>query len=300
VKIAVAGSSGLIGRALVDRLTHERHDVLTLVRRPPQHHGEVRWDPATGFLPPGVLAGVDAVVNLAGAGVGDHRWTEDYKRLLVSSRIDATRTLVTALLDQDSPATVLVNASAQGFYGDRGEEVLNEDSPPGQGFLSDLCRDWEAEATLAATGSDGAIRVALLRTGLVMAPHGGAFARVLPLVRFGLGGPLGTGRQWWPWITLEDQVSAIVHLLTHDVSGPVDLCSPEPARQYEVVRALGRALKRPTLLPAPAFALRTVLGEFAVEVLGSTRMTPQVLQRTGFAFAHPDLDSAATWLTAPA
>ncbi len=298
MKVAVAGASGLIGRALVERLMRDGCEVVTLVRRTPQEHFEARWNPATGDLPPGVLAGVDAVVNLAGAGVGDRRWSAEYKRLLVSSRVDSTRTLVKAMLAHDRPPAVLVNASAQGFYGDRGDETLTEDSVGGEGFLAELCRTWEGEAMQAAIRSSGAIRVVTLRTGLVMAHHGGAFARLLPLIRVGLAGPLGTGRQWWSWITLEDEVSAIVHLLNAEVAGPVNLCAPDPRRQGALVAVLGRALHRPTLVPTPAFALRATLGELADDILSSVQMLPQVLQNNGFRFAHADLANAAEWLTA--
>ncbi|MBK6872370.1 MAG: TIGR01777 family protein [Kineosporiaceae bacterium] len=299
MRIAIAGSSGLMGTELVTRLTAEGHEAVRLVRRPARTPHEITWDPDAGGLPSEALADVDGVVNLAGAGVGDKRWTDAYKRLLVSSRVNTTNVLVDAMLALGTPPPVLVNASAQGFYGDRGEEVLTETSPPGEGFLTDLVMAWEEAARRAETGSGGAVRVATLRSGLVLSPHGGAFGRMLPLAKLGLGGPLGTGRQWWSWITLADQVSAIIHLLQHEVSGPVNVCTPHPARQAEVAAALGRALHRPALLPAPSFALRTVLGEFSTEVLGSTRMTPEVLQRSGFAFAHPDLETALPWLLAP-
>ncbi|MFN8078850.1 MAG: TIGR01777 family oxidoreductase [Kineosporiaceae bacterium] len=296
MRIAIAGSSGLMGTHLVARLAAEGHQAVRLVRRAARTPDEITWDPDAGGLPSEALAGMDGVVNLAGAGVGDKRWTDAYKRVLVTSRVNTTNVLVDAMLALDTPPPVLINASAQGFYGDRGEELLTETSAPGEGFLTELVLAWEEAARRAEAGSSGAIRVATLRSGLVMAPSGGAFGRLLPLCRLGLGGPLGSGRQWWSWITLADQVSAILHLLQHDVSGPVNMCAPEPARQSEVVAAIGRALHRPTLLPAPAFALRTVLGEFSSEVLGSTRMAPEVLQRSGFAFAHPDLDTAIRWL----
>ncbi len=293
VKVAITGSSGLIGTALVTRLQASGHEVLRLVRRAPRFAGEVRWDPETGDLDPKLLAGVDAVVNLAGAGVGDKRWSDSYKQTILTSRVDSTRTLVTAMLAMDTPPRVLVSGSAQGFYGDRGDEELTEASPGGDGFLADVVRAWEAEAVRAA---DGGVRVALARTGLVMAPDGGAFGKLLPLIKLGLGGPLGNGRQWWSWITMTDQVAALEHLIRTDVSGPVNLCAPQPARNREVVAALGRAFGRPTLLPAPGFALRIAVGEFSSEILASTRMAPDVLARSGFGFRHPDLDGAARWL----
>jgi uncharacterized protein len=293
VRVAITGASGLIGTALVDHLTSGGHDVVRLVRRPARGADEVSWDPVNGVLDPGALDGVDAAVNLAGAGVGDRRWTPAYKQLIRSSRLDATRTLVTALSAMSTPPRVLVSASAEGFYGDRGEEVLTEQSPGGEGFLADVVRDWEAQAHRA---QDAGIRVATARTGLVMSPQGGAFAKVLPLARLGLAGPLGSGRQWWAWITMPDEVAALTHLLTAEVSGPVNLCVPDPARNGDVVRAIGSALHRPALLPAPGLALRLVLGEFADDVLASIRMTPKVLQDSGFTFTHPELEDAVRWL----
>ncbi len=297
MKVVVAGSSGLIGTALVTRLQSGGHTVLRLVRRPPRGSSEVQWAPGEAALDPGALTGVDAVVNLAGAGVGDKRWTDAYKKVLVDSRIETTRTLVDAMGAQPTPPPVLVNASAQGFYGDRGDEVLTEGSAGGDGFLADLCRQWEAAAARAEEVTGGATRVAMIRTGLVMAAGGGAFGRLLPLLKLGLAGPLGNGRQWWSWVTLEDHVAAIEHLLTADVAGPVNLNAPHPERQGDLTKALGRAFGRPVLLPAPAFALRTILGEFSTEILSSTRMVPQVLQRSGFSFRHPDIDAAGSWLT---
>jgi uncharacterized protein (TIGR01777 family) len=293
VRVAVTGSSGLIGTALVEHLTAGGHEVVRMVRRPARGPDEVTWDPTRGELDPAALDGVDAAVNLAGAGVGDRRWTPAYKQLIRSSRLDATRTLVAALSAMPTPPRVLVSASAEGFYGDRGDEVLTEHSTGGDSFLADVVRDWEAEAHRA---EDAGIRVTTARTGLVMAPQGGAFAKVLPLARLGLAGPLGSGRQWWAWITMPDEVAALTHLLTHEVSGPVNLCAPEPAHNGDVMRTLGSALHRPAWLPAPGFALRLVLGEFADDVLASIRMKPQVLQDSGFSYQHADLQDAVRWL----
>jgi len=293
VRIAITGSTGLIGTALVTRLQQEGHDVVRLVRRPPRAAGEVTWDPERGTVDLAGLRGVEAAVHLAGAGVGDHRWTDEYKRTIRNSRVLGTRTLVAALTTLDPLPSVLVSGSAVGFYGDRGDEELTEASDGGQGFLADVVRAWEAETEPAAAAG---IRVALARTGLVMSPEGGAFGRLLPLVKLGLAGPLGDGRQWWPWITLEDEVSALVFLLTNDVSGPVNLGSPQPARNGEVTRALGRVVNRPALIKAPRFALRLALGEFSADVLASQRMLPHRLVDAGFGFRHPDLDSAARWV----
>jgi uncharacterized protein (TIGR01777 family) len=297
VKVVIAGSSGLIGTALGAALVTDGDEVVRLVRRPARSPGEVTWDPDTVTLDPKTLDGADAVVNLAGAGIGDRRWTDDYKRLLLSSRVNATRTLVEAMLAADTPPHVLVNASAEGCYGDRGDEVLTERSHAGSGFTAELCLAWEAEAARVAEESSGRIREVRLRTGLVMSPRGGTYGRMKPLVLAGLGGPLGSGSQWWSWVSLDDEVSAIRHLIGADVSGPVNVSAPEPVRQREFMAALGRALHRPSLVPAPGFALRVVLGEFASEVLASIRMTPDVLQRNGFQFSHPDLTSLFGWLT---
>lgn len=292
MKIAVTGSTGLIGTALVTRLHQAGHDVLRLVRHAPRRPDEVAWDPQAGTIDVARLAGVEAAVHLAGAGVGDKRWTDEYKRVIRDSRVLGTRTLVAALTSLDPRPAVLVSGSAVGFYGDRGDEELTEESPGGQGFLADVVRAWEAETAPAAAAG---IRVAMIRSGLVMSPSGGAFGRILPLVKLGLGGPLGDGRQWWPWITLEDEVGAIEFLLTHDVSGPVNLSAPAPARQRDVVKALAAAAHRPSLLPAPRFGLRIVLGEFADDVLASQRELPRKLEAAGYVFRHPTLEEAAHW-----
>ncbi len=292
MRIAVTGAGGLIGSALVPQLQSGGHDVIRLVRRPARSAAEVSWDPQTGQVDVGGLAGVEAVVHLAGAGVGDRRWTPAYKRTIRDSRVLGTRALVSALLALPEPVRVLVSASAVGYYGSRGEEELTEDSGPGEGFLAEVVQAWEAE-TIPAT--DAGIRVATARSGLVMAPRGGAFGRLLPLVRLGLAGPLGSGRQWWPWITLADEVTALAFLLEREVTGAVNLAAPSPARQADVMRALGSVLHRPTVLPAPAAALRLALGEFAADILASQRVLPARLQAAGFHFRHPDLTSAAAW-----
>ncbi|WP_380167912.1 TIGR01777 family oxidoreductase [Jannaschia sp. R86511] len=293
MKVAVTGASGLIGSALVPSLCAAGHDVVRLVRRPATAEDEVTWDPTEGTVDLAGLAGTDAVVHLAGAGVGDKRWTDAYKQTIVRSRVDSTRTIVQAMLQLDPRPSVLLSGSAVGYYGDRGEEVLLESSARGEGFLSDVVVAWEAEAQPAA---DAGIRTALLRTGLVMAPGGGAFGRLLPIIKAGLGGPIGDGRMWWPWITLVDEVRAIEFLLDADVSGPVNLGTPHPARNVDVTKAVARALGRPALVPVPGFALRVVLGEFADDVTSSQRMVPQTLSEAGFDFVHADLDHAAGWL----
>ena len=296
MKIAVTGSSGLIGTALVTALHAAGHDVVRLVRRPARRPDEVTWDPGAGTVDVDGLAGVQAAVNLAGAGVGDHRWNDAYKQTVLQSRVDSTRTLAKALAALDPLPQVLVSGSAVGFYGDRGDEPLTEASGPGVGFLAEVCLAWEDAAT---TASDAGIRVALARTGLVLSPEGGALGRLLPLARLGLAGPLGSGRQWWPWITLDDEVRALMFLLEQDVDGPVNLSAPQPARNLELTRAIGAALHRPTLIPAPGFGLRIVLGEFAGEVLASQRMLPARLLEAGFAFHHQTPAQAAAWTVAP-
>jgi uncharacterized protein len=294
-RIAVTGSSGLIGTALVAALRQRGDEVVRLVRRPPRAADEVQWDPATGHLDPRVLEGVDGVVNLAGAGVGDSRWSPSYKREILASRVDATTAVATAVAAAGHPVR-LVSGSAVGYYGDRGDEELTEASPPGSGFLSDVVLAWEAAAQPAV---DAGAPVAFIRTGIVLAREGGAMKPLLRLARLGLGGPLGSGRQFMPWITLPDEVGAILLLLdSPEVTGPVNLVGPAPARQREVAQALGRALHRPAVLPAPSVALRVVLGEFAGEVLGGQRIVGHALRDSGYAFAHADLGSAVRWLVA--
>ncbi|GAA6525799.1 TIGR01777 family oxidoreductase [Intrasporangium sp. DVR] len=294
-RVAITGSSGLIGGALRRHLVARGDDVVRLVRRRPVAADEVDWDPARGRIGSSALAGVDTVVNLAGAGVGDRRWDEDYKRVILSSRLEATTTIALAVAaehDRSGRAVRLINASAVGYYGDRGDEVLTEHSGAGRDFLASVVVQWE-EATRAAQSR---APVAMIRTGLVMARDGGAFERLLLLARLGLGGPLGSGREWWPWITLADTVRAVTHLIDHaDLSGPFNLAAPGEARQREIAQAFGRALRRPALVPAPRVALRAVVGEFADSILASQRVHPKRLVETGFEFEHPDLDSAVSW-----
>lgn len=292
-RILVTGSSGLIGTALVAAL-HERGDeVVRLVRRAPRAADEVQWDPSTRTLDPHVLDRVDGVVGLAGAGVGDHRWTPSYKHEILASRTDSTHAVATAVAQADHPVR-LVSGSAVGYYGDRGEEAITEASPPGTGFLTDTVLAWEAAAQPAVAAGAS---VAFIRTGIVLARTGGAMQRLLKLARLGLAGPMGSGRQFWSWITLPDEVGAILHLLDRpDVTGPVNLVAPEPARQREIVSALGHALHRPSVLWAPSPALRLVLGEFASEILGGQRITGDALRDSGYPFTHGDLDAAIRWL----
>jgi uncharacterized protein len=293
MRVAVTGSHGLIGSALVDALRERGDDVVRLVRGTPRGPGEVEWDPAAGSVDLPGLVGVDAAVHLAGAGVGDHRWTDAYKRVLRDSRVLGTRTLVRALTSLDPLPQVLVSGSAVGFYGSRGEEVLTEASPGGDTFLADLVKAWEAEADPAR---ETGIRVAHPRTGIVMSPSGGAFEPLLRLTKLGVGGPIGTGKQWWCCITLPDAVGGLLHMIDSDLSGPVNLTGPQPARNIDVMRALGHELHRPALMPAPAFALRIIVGEFAGDILASQRVVPEKLVAAGYRYQHPDLASAIGWL----
>lgn len=293
MRVVVTGASGLIGTHLVTELNVAGHDVVRLVRRRPRTADEVFWDPARGTVDLAGLGEADAAVHLAGAGIGDHRWTPEYRRALRDSRVLGTRTLVAGLLALPRQPQVLVSGSAVGFYGSRAEEELTERSTGGEGFLAELVRDWEAETEPAARAG---IRVALARTGLVLSPRGGALARMLPLIRLGVAGPLGNGRQWWPWITLDDETAALRFLLEGELSGPVNLAGPAPARNREVMAALGRALHRPAVLPVPAPLLRLVLGEFAHDVLGSQRVLPERLLDAGFSFRQATLDEAARWV----
>lgn len=294
-RIAVTGSSGLIGTALVTALRERGDEVVLLVRQAPRAPDEVQWDPASRALDPHLLDGVDGVVNLAGAGVGDRRWSPAHKHAILASRVDATSAVAAAVAAADHPVR-LVSGSAVGFYGDRGDEEITEASPPGTAFLSDVVLAWEAAAQPAV---DAGAPVAFARTGIVLAPDGGAMKPLLRLGRLGLGGPLGSGRQFMPWITLPDEVGALLHLLDHtEITGPVNLSALDPARQRDIARALGRALHRPAVLPAPTIALRVVLGEFAGEILAGQRIVGHVLRDSGYQFVHPDLDSAVRWLVA--
>lgn len=291
--VVVAGSSGLIGSALVSALRRDGTRVRTLVRRPARDATEVQWDPSRGVLPSSALEHAGAVVNLAGVGVGDRRWSDAHKAAILGSRLATTDLLARRLADSASASTVLVQASAIGFYGDRGDEVLTESSAGGSGFLADVVREWEAAA---APASEAGVRVALARTGIVLARDGGALGRLLPLVRLGLGGRLGSGQQFWSWITLDDEIRALRFLIDTDVRGPVNLTAPEPARNAAIVTALGRAYSRPTPLAVPAVALRIALGEFSSEILGSQRVLPRALQDAGFTFDHPDVTTASRWV----
>lgn len=290
MRVAVTGASGLIGSALVPHLRSVGHDVIRLVRRPTTAPDEVPWDPQAGTVDLDRLAGIDGMVHLAGAGVGDHRWTDAYKREILDSRVAGTQTVVRALTALNPRPRVLVSASAVGWYGDTADRVVDETAPAGAGFLADVVRAWEAAASPAASAG---IRVAHPRTGLVVSGRGGAWARMFPLFRFGMGGKLGSGRQYWSWISLRDTVCALQFLLEQEhLHGPANLTGPTPVTNADVTSAMGRLMNRPTVLPVPSFALRAVLGEFSSEVLGSIRAVPSVLQSSGFVFQDSTVESA--------
>lgn len=290
MRIAVTGSSGLIGRALVDSLRADGHEVLRLVRRPARTGEEVEWDPGRQYVDAAGLVGCEAVVHLAGAGVGDHRWTEAYKREIRDSRVLGTAAVAEALASLDTPPRTLVVGSAVGYYGDTGDRAVDEDAPPGRGFLADVCQEWEEAA---APAEEAGVRTVYARTGLVVSRTGGAWGRLFPIFRAGLGGPLGSGRQYWSHIALHDHIAALRHLLdTEELSGPVNLTAPEPVTQREVAAAMGRVLHRPAVLPVPAPVLRAVLGEFSTDVLGSRRVLPRRLLESGFVFAFPGIEDA--------
>lgn len=288
-RVAITGSSGLIGGALSSSLREGGHDVVHLVRRDPSAGHERRWDPDAGTLDPAVLADVDTVVHLAGAGVGDKRWTPEYKQTIHASRVDGTD-LVSRVVAEGAGPTRLVTASAVGIYGDRGDEVLTEDSASADTFLAGVVRDWEGAT---APAREAGVPVAHARTGIVLSTKGGAFTPMLLLGRLGLGGPLGSGRQWVPWITLADVLAVYTRLVEDSsITGPVNLSAPHPVRQRDLARDLGRRLHRPAILPAPRPAMYAVLGEFAGEALASVRVLPQRLAEVGFEHAHPHLDEA--------
>ena len=284
-RIAVTGASGLIGSALVGYLKSQGHTVQRLVRRAAVSSEEITWDPIAGTVDMEALAGVDAVIHLAGAGVSDKRWTKKYKSEILNSRLLGTTTIAKAVAIVKPQ--VFISASAIGWYGESGNRAVIESDRVGDDFLAAVCHEWEAAADLA-----GDVRTVKLRTGLVLDPTGGALGKMLPIFRFGLGGKLSNGKQWWSWITLHDQIRAIAFLLENKVSGSVNLTSPNPVTNSEFTACLARAMHRPALFPVPAIALKIVLGGFSAEVLGSKKVMPQVLTEAGFTFDYPHISSA--------
>ncbi len=288
MRVALTGASGLLGTALKESLRRDGHEVKVLVRHPTSAPGEDSWDPANDRLDPNFLADCDAVVCLSGVGVGDRRWTESYKAEIRSSRVDSVGTVARSLAEYGGPR-VLVCASAVGYYGDTGDRTIDETAPPGDSFLAGVCVDWEAAAEPARAAG---VRVVHLRTGLVLARGGGLLGRLVPIVKLGIGGRLGNGRQYMPWISLTDEIAAIRFLLEHDVDGPVNLSAPRPVTNAELTKTLGAVLHRPTLLFVPGFAAHVALGEFAGEVLGGQRAIPTKLTEAGYEFTHTDLATA--------
>ncbi len=290
MEVVLAGASGLIGGALRDALRADGHRVKQLVRHETTAADTDSWDPAAGLVDPDFLASADAVVCLSGVSVGK-RWTESYKQRIEASRVDSVGTLARSLKEYGGPRT-LICASAVGYYGDTGDRLVEEDAPPGSSFLAQVCRKWEAAADPAR---DAGARVAHLRTGLVLAADSDLMKRLKPLVQLGVAGRLGNGRQYFPWITLQDEVRAISFVLTHDLSGPVNLTAPAPVTNAEFTKAIGRVLHRPTVFPAPAFGVRLLLGEFAGEVLGGQRAVPAALTAAGFEFDHTEVEAGLRW-----
>jgi len=288
-QVAVTGSSGLIGSALVGQLRADGFEVKKIVRRPVRNNDEVFWNPNIGEIDLTALSQVDAIIHLAGVGVGDKRWSAAYKSEILNSRLLGTTTIATAA--KTLGIKKFISASAIGYYGETGNRSVSESDRGGEDFLSVVCREWEAAADLAID-----IPTITLRTGLVLDPTGGALGRMMPIFKFGLGGKLGNGKQWWSWITLHDEIRAIIFLLNSKITGPVNLTSPNPITNQEFTAALARALNRPAIFPAPAFALRAALGGFSSEILGSKKIVPKVLTDAGFEFDYPHISAALTAL----
>lgn len=288
MRILLSGAGGPVGKALVPALAAAGHVVSRLVRARPRDPHEFRWDPSRGILDPAAVPSADAVVHLAGAGIASGRWTASRKAEIMESRRIGTRLIATAISRAATPPRVFVSASAVGYYGDRGDEVLTESSGPGGGFLAEVARAWEEEATRVTR-----TRVVVLRLGVVLAPHAGALPRMMLPFRLGLGGRIGAGRQWMSWIALEDMVRVFEHVLaTGDLSGPVNATSPQPVTNRDFGRALGRVLGRPSFLPAPGWAIRVILGEMGRELLlYSQRVSPARLASAGFEFRHADVEA---------
>ena len=287
--VVVTGATGLIGSALVGQLRSDGYEVKKLVRRPVRNSDEVFWNPNLGEINLTALDGTDAIIHLAGAGVGDKRWSAAYKSEILNSRLLGTTTIAKAA--SELGVKKFISASAIGYYGETGNRAVTESDRGGEDFLSVVCREWEAAADLA-----GEVPTIKLRTGLVLDPTGGALGRMLPLFKFGFGGKLGSGKQWWSWITLHDQIRAINFLLNSKITGPVNLTAPNPVTNQEFTAALARAMHRPAIFPAPAFALRLALGGFSTEILGSKKVMPKVLTDAGFEFDYPHVSNALTAL----
>ncbi len=294
MRVLISGASGLVGTELARQLREDGHEAIRLVRRRARAADEISWNPSKGEIDPEIMESVDAVVNLAGATTGRIPWTAKYKKEIVSSRIDSTRTLVTAINRAGNPPKVLISGSASGFYGEGGSTWLSEESPKGKGFLSDLAHNWEQEAMKARA------RVVLVRTTLVMSRKKGALGPLMPLLKLGVGGPIGSGKQFWAWINLVDEAAAIIHLITTPgTHGPYNLTAPEPATCEEMIVGLGKAIRRPTFFRIPEFLMKLFIGEAAEELLlVSQKMTANKLLASGFRFRYPDLNSSIDWVVA--
>ena len=291
MKLVVAGASGFLGAELVSRLRERGDEVLRLVRRPPTAPDEAQWDPAAGEIDSAVLVGAHAVVSLGGVGIGDRRWTESHRRAVLESRVQVTGTLAGAIAGLEAPPQVFVSASAIGFYGDRGDEELVEESSAGQGFLPDVCREWEDAAEPARAAG---IRVVHLRIGVVLDANGGALDKMLPPFKLGVGGILGNGRQYMSWVSLDDLCGIIEHVIDDpDIVGPVNAVAPQSVTNHEFTKTLGRVLVRPTIFPVPGIGARVAFGEMAGPLLlASTRVAPLKLQESGYRFEHAKLEDA--------
>ena len=289
--IAITGASGLIGTALAQRLTSQGHRVVRFTRQSSSGSDSIAWNPKTGSIEADKLQGVDAVVHLAGAGIGDKRWTSEYKREILESRTKSTALLASTLADLSNGPKVLLSGSAIGIYGESENATFTEESPAGSGFLADVCVQWEAAS---APAEQAGVRVAHLRTGIVLSPKGGALKKLLPLFKLGAGGRMGSGRQWQSWISIDDEIAAIEHLLTSSVTGAVNLTAPKPVTQAEFTKTLARVLKRPSFVPVPSFGPKLLLGSELADALLFTgqKVLPTVLERDGFRFAHADLETA--------
>ena len=289
MEVLVSGATGMIGSALITELEAKGHTVRRLTRRP-RSEGDIRWDPEGGTID-GDLSGTGAVVHLAGESIAEGRWTEEKKRRILQSRQKGTRLLAEKVAELSEPPSVMVSVSATGYYGDRGNELLTEESEPGDLFLSEVCREWEAAADPAR---EAGIRVVHPRLGIVLSTEGGALGTTLPIFKLGGGGKIGSGRQYWSWVSLDDVIGALVHALeTEDLSGPVNVVTTDPPTNAEYTKVLGKVLGRPTFLTVPASAARLGLGEIADELLlASARVEPVRLQETGYEFRYPELDGA--------
>lgn len=288
MKVVLTGSSGLLGPAVAASFRADGHEVRRLVRRVPSRPDESRWDPAAGTLDEGALSGTDVVVHLAGNGPGDRPWTPAHKRAVMDSRVQGTTTIARAVAEHGVP--LLLTASGTGYYGNPGDDVCTEDAPRGTGYMAEVAAAWEAPTEIAARAG---ARTVPMRTGVVLSARGGAYGRrLLPLFRLGLGGRLGSGRQWWSWVSLDDYVRAVRFLVDSDLSGPVNVCAPEPLTNADMTAATGRVLHRPAWFAAPGWGVRLALGDFGADLLGGQRVVPRRLLDAGFDFAHPSFEPA--------